>query len=899
MKEEIDELWAKRASEGVGPDLPKPKPMEDKHSITGRKNPFSVLCDGEDEDKVPEGGKDPDKPGAGSMDKRRRRKAKRSQGSFKRKGCSLRLKERKWSRRHCSQESTRESSNPQIGARWRMRNPGKTRRASGILRDTKENTHRRDMKAMRRKMQRVETNLAATPGLPGDWKQYGKNVYYNRRTSRVVEVVPFTEDLRREQEDGGATLALESHQVREDQLIPTLTALLTTESDAQVARMWVDTIHKVIQKAEAQKEVEGIVESLIQGALTMVTDSGNEIIDEIESMVKTLIHEAADGTEDGKTKNTEATRACTGEAGQRECQHRIQLKQRSSSRRGKAKTRLLPILVQNETIPDHSTLEDLMYMLGPIAETTELTEEEREPQEGGTGKIFTPVIHHTAWGANQGVYERMAHGAKAQHHRTCGGQEGIRERERMTADITRNWRCRERKDKQMKLLKSTGRARFQGKAEKRELATRVAEDNRRKLWLAGHHLLIREHAEVQITTVQSTDWLPWSPMASSETLVDGADAAVVSKVKEIFIEHQRQTMGTRYMKEMKERRERRMESRNESMHEFIDQLTTDADGNHMTGLQRLDLHQRAVEMNGADRTDPAMLAMLLCREDTGTAKDIAAAAINRAVVGAMDGVWRMITDQPRSGESRKERENRKKRRSKRKRKRNHIVRLEQTAEGDTRMRTIPRRRNGIRPTLAHWIAEQMACPTTSNKSSGHFEQHEESSREHDQTPAPEGGTSEEGESNEDTQVIQSTTGTGEGAQPQTGKHEQDHMCAEQCNSGQTEGKSATRQYLDDLMVSWRTCSEGTSGKAIDLRHCAAESFTIRRMEARNSQRQTRRPSGSRSVVEGHGSEDGYGLSGDTPPTRPFDGARTPDHLWLLGANTGQLAMETHQILEVV
>ena len=305
-------------------------------------------------------------------------------------------------------------------------------------------------------------------------------------------------------------------------------------------------------------------------------------------------------------------------------------------------------------------------------------------------------------------------------------------------------------------------------------------------------------------------------MASSETLVDGADAAVVSKVKEIFIEHQRQTMGTRYMKEMKERRERRMESRNESMHEFIDQLTTDADGNYMTGLQRLDLHQRAVEMNGADRTDPAMLAMLLCREDTGTTKDIAAAAINRAVVGAMDGVWRMITDQPRSGESRKERENRKKRRSKRKRKRNHIVRLEQTAEGDTRMRTIPRRRNGIRPTLAHWIAEQMACPTTSNKSSGHFEQHEESSREHDQTPAPEGGTSEEGESNEDTQVIQSTTGTGEGAQPQTGKHEQDHMCAGQCNSGQTEGKSATRQYLDDLMVSWRTCSEGTSGKAIDL-----------------------------------------------------------------------------------
>jgi hypothetical protein len=312
MKEEIDELWAKRASEGVGPDLPKPKPMEDKHSITGRKNPFSVLCDGEDEDKVPEGGKDPDKPGAGLMDKRRRRKAKKSQGSFKRKGCSLRLKERKWSRRHCSQESTRESSNPQIGARWRMRNPGRTRRASGILRDTKENTHRRDMKAMRRKMQRVETNLAATPGLPGDWKQYGKNVYYNRRTSRVVEVVPFTEDLRREQEDGGATLALESHQVREDQLIPTLTALLTTESDAQVARMWVDTIHKVIQKAEAQKEVEGIMESLI----TMATDSGNEIIDEIESMVKTLIHKAADGTEDGKTKNTEATRACTGEAGQ-------------------------------------------------------------------------------------------------------------------------------------------------------------------------------------------------------------------------------------------------------------------------------------------------------------------------------------------------------------------------------------------------------------------------------------------------------------------------------------------------------------------------------------------------------------------------------------------------------
>ena len=154
---------------------------------------------------------------------------------------------------------------------------------------------------MRRKMRRVETNPAATPGLPGDCKQYEEKecaLYYNERVRRVVEVVPFTDDPRREQGGIRAIPALESHQVREDQLIPTLTALLTTETDVQVAQMWVDTIHKVIQSVEAQKEAEGTVESLIQGALSKVTGSGSEVIDEIESVVKAFTHEAAEGTED-------------------------------------------------------------------------------------------------------------------------------------------------------------------------------------------------------------------------------------------------------------------------------------------------------------------------------------------------------------------------------------------------------------------------------------------------------------------------------------------------------------------------------------------------------------------------------------------------------------------------
>ena len=109
----------------------------------------------------------------------------------------------------------------------------------------------------------------------------------------------------------------------------------------------------------------------------------------------------------------------------------------------------------------------------------------------------------------------------------------------------------------------------------------------------------------------------------------------------------------------------------------------------------------------------------------------------------------------------------------------------------------------------------MACPTTSDKSSERSGRQEESSRGHSQMPTPEGGASVEEESNEGTQVIQTTSEIREYAQPQTGEHKEVYTCIEQDNGGYIEGKSAIRRYLDHLMISWKTYSEGFSGKATD------------------------------------------------------------------------------------
>ena len=62
----------------------------------------------------------------------KRRTTKTTQRRRQKEAKMRELKEYKWLHRQCRQQSSRESLNPQIGAKWCMRNPGKTQRAHGL-----------------------------------------------------------------------------------------------------------------------------------------------------------------------------------------------------------------------------------------------------------------------------------------------------------------------------------------------------------------------------------------------------------------------------------------------------------------------------------------------------------------------------------------------------------------------------------------------------------------------------------------------------------------------------------------------------------------------------------------------------------------------------------------------
>ena len=115
------------------------------------------------------------------------------------------------------------------------------------------------------------------------------------------------------------------------------------------------------------------------------------------------------------------------------------------------------------------------------------------------------------------------------------------------------------------------------------------------------------------------------------------------------------------------RRERGMELQVEALHELIDQLVIDEDGNSMAGLQRLDLHRRVDEMSEEDRADPSRWAMLLSKEDAGTVEEVDEGLTDRTDTRKADGTLRTITDQPRREESRTEKRNRTKKRLERSR----------------------------------------------------------------------------------------------------------------------------------------------------------------------------------------------------------------------------------------
>jgi hypothetical protein len=124
--------------------------------------------------------------------------AKTTQSQQQQKAQMRKLKEYKWLHRQCRQQSSRKSLNPQIGAKWRMRNPGKTRRTYGELRFTKKSALRSEQWAMQRKRVQGCARFTVETTRSGDWQKYtsrGRQTYQAVLALAVLILAVLTHDL--------------------------------------------------------------------------------------------------------------------------------------------------------------------------------------------------------------------------------------------------------------------------------------------------------------------------------------------------------------------------------------------------------------------------------------------------------------------------------------------------------------------------------------------------------------------------------------------------------------------------------------------------------------------------------------------------------------------------------